>query len=81
MRTTELYFLMFRQDPIFKLGISEDVYMRAISLGSHRFDFKSSYLIRANKKISIVTLERKLKHSFKEYRAESPLTQLLRHLG
>jgi hypothetical protein len=44
-----------------------------LGAGFRLIDFKSSCLIRANRRQSIIELERKLKHSFKEYRTESSL--------
>jgi hypothetical protein len=59
-----LYILVFKSEPLIKIGLAEDVFIRSRSLGLERFDFQASYLVRSKDKPYIRTLERNLKTFF-----------------
>jgi hypothetical protein len=56
-----LYILAFRNEPLIKVRLSIDAYMRSLALGFDRFELKSSYLVQARDQGSISLLERNLK--------------------
>jgi hypothetical protein len=61
---------MFKDQPLFKLGYSRDILMRADHFGSRLFDLKSSCLVQSNDRREVVALEKTLKRSFTEYRKQ-----------
>jgi hypothetical protein len=74
MRTTifqNLYILAFKNEPLIKVGLSIDAYMRSLALGFDRFDFKGSYMVQARDQSSISVLERNLKTFFSANRVSS----------
>jgi hypothetical protein len=38
-----LYILTFKNEPLIKVGLSIDAYMRSLALGFDRFDLKGTY--------------------------------------
>ena len=42
-----LYILAFKNEPLIKIGLSRDTYMRSSTLGLARFDLKNSCLVHA----------------------------------
>jgi hypothetical protein len=74
MRTTifqNLYILAFKNEPLIKVGLSIDAYMRSLALGFDRFDFKGSYMVQARNQAAISVLERNLKTFFSANRVSS----------
>jgi hypothetical protein len=59
-----LYILVFKNEPLIKVGLSIDAYRRSLGLGFGRFDLKDSYLVRARDQSAISLLERNLKTFF-----------------
>jgi hypothetical protein len=67
-----LYMLVFRDEPLIKVGLARDTYLRAASLGVERFDFKASYMVQARDQRAIRALEGNLKIFFAEHQMASP---------
>jgi len=59
-----LYILAFKNEPLIKIGLSRDTYMRSSTLGLARFDLKNSCLVHARDQSAISALERNLKTFF-----------------
>jgi hypothetical protein len=67
-----LYILAFKNEPLIKVGLSIDAYMRSLALGFDRFDLKRSYLVEARDRSSISVLERNLKTFFSTHQVVPP---------
>jgi len=67
-----LYILAFKNEPLIKVGLSIDAYMRSLVLGFDRFDLKGSYLVQARNQSSISLLERNLKTFFSTHQVAPP---------
>jgi excisionase family DNA binding protein len=67
-----LYILVFKSEPLFKIGLAKDTYLRAAALGRDRFDFKASYVVQAKDQRAIRTLEQNLKTFFAEHQVPPP---------
>jgi hypothetical protein len=64
----DLYILAFKNEPLIKVGLSKDAYVRSLSLGFDRVDFKRSYIVQARDQAAISVLERNLKTFFSTQR-------------
>jgi hypothetical protein len=64
----DLYILAFKNEPLIKVGLSKDAYVRSLSLGFERVDFKRSYIVQARDQAAISVLERNLKTFFSTQR-------------
>jgi hypothetical protein len=71
MQEQILYILAFRDEPLVKVGLAANIHFRSRALGSGRFDFKESYLVRSKNKPCIRTLERNLKTFFAPHQVSS----------
>jgi hypothetical protein len=71
-----LYMLVFRDEPLVKVGVSAQPDARWSQLGDNRFDLAHSYLVRAENPKYIRLLEHILKVLFAEHRrdAQVPLS-------
>src|ERR1700726_2278760 len=72
MKKQNLYILAFKDEPLIKVGLSVDAYMRSLALGFDRFDLTSSYMVRSRDQSSISILERNLKTFFSTHQIEPP---------
>jgi hypothetical protein len=72
MKKQNLYILAFKDEPLIKVGLSVDAYMRTLALGFDRFDLKSSYMVRSRDQSSISILERNLKTFFSTHQVAPP---------
>jgi hypothetical protein len=71
-----LYVLVFRDEPLIKIGIARDVAARVAALGNDRFNLAESYCVTASDNNCIRLLEKNRHAIFAEHRAiaRSPLT-------
>ena len=75
MKQKNLYILAFKDQSLIKVGVSADIHLRSLALGSECFDFTRSYVVRSRDQPSIVLLERNLKTFFSAHRV-APLQPL-----
>jgi hypothetical protein len=70
-QSLSLYLLVFKHEPLFKVGLSMDLLSRCRDLGLNRFDLPASFLVQAFDQIAIGRLERNLKTFFWPYQSKS----------
>jgi hypothetical protein len=68
---TDLYLLVFREEPLVKVGYSKNIYLRAQDLGISRFNLRKSYSIRCRLRWFASTVEMQVKRRFADYQIVS----------
>jgi len=72
-----LYILVFKNEPLIKVGLAGGPWLRIAALGADRFDLSASYLVQCRDQSGVRTLDRMLKNWGRSARfAARPLTVL-----
>ena len=62
-----LYILVFKNEPLIRVGLAGGPWLRIAALGADRFDLSASYLVQCRDKSAVRTLERMLKTFFTDH--------------